>query len=229
MKYSKFIIWLVGIGLIVFLSVLVSSLFEEKSILLLDTAVLIISYTLALYIYGGLFASQEEFASDVPATGVKMYALWLYCPLAFLCIIFGYVYKIPFNWQLFIQACFLFLIIIGLIISNASVERLTEVANKSQTRHATTDNLSAMAQQMRLAASLNKTIDPEIQKEISKFAERVGYISPSNSPAAVMQEDMLRSSIGHLASLVQSNAPLDQLLKELEDAKTILSERIKTY
>lgn len=229
MKSYKYIIWLVGIGLIVFLSVLVSGLFEEKRILLLDTAVLMIAYTLALYIFGGLFVSQEEFASDVPATGVKIYAFWTYCPLAFLCIIFGYVYKVSFNWQLFIQACFLFLFIIGLIVSNASVERLAEVANKSQARHATTDNLSAMAQQMKLAASLNKTIDPEIQKEISKFAERVGYISPSNSPAAVMQENMLRSSIGHLASLVQSNAPIDQLLKELEDAKTILAQRIKTY
>ncbi len=144
-------------------------------------------------------------------------------------IFVGYAYKIPFKWQLFIQACFLFLFIIGLIISNASVERLTVVANKSQVRHATKDNLSALAQQMKLAASLNHSIDPEIQKEISKFAERVGYISPSNSPAAILQENMLRSSIGHLSSLVQSNSPIDQLLTELEDAKTILSQRIRTY
>lgn len=229
MKNSKFIIWLVGIGLIVFLSVLVSGLFEKRSILLLDTAVLMIIYTLALYIYGGLFASQKEFASDVPATGVKMYALWTYCPLTFLCIIYGYFYKVSFNWQLFIQACLLFLFIIGLFISNASVERLTVVANQSQSRHATTDNLSAMAQQMKLEASLNKTIVPEIQKEISKFAERVGYISPSTSPTAIMQEDMLKSSISHLASLIQSDAPLEKLLNELENAKTILSQRIKTY
>ena len=229
MKLSNILIWLIGIGLIVVLSVLVSGLFEDKSVLLLDTAVLMICWTLALYIYGGLFVSQEEFASDVPATGVKLYSLWTYCPLAFLCIFVGYAYKIPFKWQLFIQACFLFLFIIGLIISNASVERLTEVANKSQVRHASKDNLSALAQQMKLAASLNHSIDQEIQKEISKFAERVGYISPSNSPAAILQEDMLRSSIGHLSSLVQSNAPIDQLLKELEDAKTILSQRIKTY
>ena len=229
MKTSNLIIWLIGIGLIAFLSFLVSDFFKDKSILLLDTAVLMIIYTLALYIYGGLFASQEEFASDVPATGVKLYSFWAYCPLALLCIFYGYAYEIPFNWQLFIQACFLFLLIVGLFISNASVERLAEVSNKSQVRHASTDNLSAIAQQMKLAASLNKSIDPELQKDISRFVERVGYISPSNSPAAIMQEEMLRSSIGHLASLVQSNAPIDQLLKELEDAKTILSQRIKTY
>ncbi len=229
MKFLNIFIWLIGIALIVFLCVLVSGLFDDKSVLLLDAAVLMICWTLALYVYGALFVSQEKFASDVPATGVKLYSLWTYCPLAFLSIFVGYAYKIPFKWQLFIQACFLFLFIIGLIISNASVERLTVVANKSQVRHATKDNLSALAQQMKLAASLNHSIDMEIQKEISKFAERVGYISPSNSPAAILQEDMLRSSIGHLSSLVQSNAPIAQLLKELEDAKTILSQRIKTY
>jgi len=229
MKLSNFFIWLIGIGLIVFLSVLVSGYFDDQSILLLDTAVLMICWTLALYIYGGLFVSQEKFASEVPATGVKLYSLWAYCPLAFTCIYVGYAYKIPFKWQLFIHICFLFLFIIGIIVSNASVERLNVVASKSQVRHTSKDNLLAMAQQMKLAASLNKTIDSEVQKEIAKFAERVSYISPSDSPAAMMQEDMLKSCIGHLASLVQSNAPIEQLLKELEDAKTILSQRIKTY
>ena len=229
MKLSNLLIWLVGVGLIIVLSFLVSDLFEDKSILLLDTAVLMIIWTLALYVYGGLFVSQEEFTSDVPATGVKLYTLWTYCSLALLCIFAGFAYQIPFKWQLFIQACFLFLFIIGMIISNASVERMTEVANKSQVKHASKDNLSAMAQQMKLAASLNRFINPDIQKEIAKFVERVGYISPSNSPAAVMQEEMLRSSIGHLTTLAQSNAPIEQLLTELEDAKTILSQRIKTY
>ena len=229
MKYLNFVIWLIGIGLAIFLSILVSSLFEDRRILLLDTIVVMICWTFALYVYGGLFVSQEKFENDVPATGVKLYSLWTYCPFAFVCIYVGYSYKIPFKWQLFIQACFLFLFIIGLIVSNASVERLTEVANKSQVRHASKENLSAMAQQMKLAVSLNKTIDSEIQKEISKFTERIGYISPSNSPAAVMQEDMLRNSIGNLASLAQSNAPSDQLFKELENAKTILSQRIRTY
>ena len=56
MKTSNLFIWLIGIGLIAFLSFLVSDLFEDKSILLLDTAVLMIIYTLALYIYFGTIA-----------------------------------------------------------------------------------------------------------------------------------------------------------------------------
>ena len=229
MKTSIIYIWLIGLGLIVFLSILVSSLFDAKSILLLDALVLMISYTVALYIYGGLFVSQEKFASDFPATGVKLYTFWVYCSLAFFCIIIGFVYKIPFKWQLFFQTCFLFFLTIGMIMSKASVNRLTEVANKSQARQVSKEKLSDMAQQMKLAASLNKTIGSEIQMDISKFVERVGYISPSNSSTAIMLENMLKRSIENLASLVQSNAPLDQLLNELEDAKTILSQRIRTY
>ena len=44
-----------------------------------------------------------------------------------------------------------------------------------------------------------------------------------------MQENMLSSSIDRIMSLVNSNASIDQLLSELENAKTILSQRLRTY
>ena len=229
MKISNFFIWLIGVGLIVLLCVLLSGAFEDKKVLILDGSVLVITYTLALYVYGGLFVSTEKFASDVPATGVKMYALWTYVPLVFSCIVMGYAYRVSFNWLLFLQACFLFVFVVWLIVANASVNRMSEVATKSQVRHANTDMLAAKAAQMKLAASLNKSISPDIQTEISKFVERVGYVSPSSSAAANMQENMLSSSIDRILSLVNSNASIDQLLSELENAKTILSQRLRTY
>ena len=229
MKISNFFIWLIGVGLIVFLCVLLSGAFQDKKVLILDGSVLVIVYTLALYVYGALFVSTEKFASDVPATGVKLYALWTYVPLVFSCIVMGYAYKVSFNWQLFLQACFLFVFVLWLIVANASVNRMADVATKSQLRHANTDMLAAKAAQMKLAASLNKSISSDTQTEISKFAERVGYVSPSSSTAANMQENMLSSSIDRILSLVNTNASIDQLLAELENAKTILSQRLKTY
>ena len=229
MKTKNLIIWIFGIGLILFLCVLVSDLFDDKRVLFMDGIVMIIVYSLLNYVYGLFYAPTNEFEREVPASGVKLFTIWAYAILAFMCIVFGHVTNIPFSWQLFLQFCFLFFAVVGLLVGHAASSRLTAIDRKSQIRHATKDNLLAMAQQMKLTASLNNSINPEIQKEISNFTERIGYISPSNSPAAVMQEDMLRSSIGHLTSLVQSDAPLDQLLKELEDAKTILAHRIKTY
>ncbi len=229
MKISNFFIWLIGVGLIVLLCVLLSDAFEDKKVLILDGSVLVIAHTLTLYVYGGLFVSTEKFASDVPATGVKMYALWTYVPLVSSCIVMGYAYRVSFNWQLFLQVCFLFVFVVWLIVANASVNRMSEVATKSQVRHANTDMLAAKAAQMKLAASLSKSINPDIQTEISKFVERVGYVSPSSSAAANMQENMLSSSIDRILSLVNSNASIDQLLSELENAKTILSQRLRTY
>lgn len=229
MKISNFFIWLTGVGLIILLCVLLSGAFQDNKVLILDGTVLVIAYTLALYVYGGLFVSTEEFASDVPATGVKLYALWTYVPLVFSCIVMGYAYRISFNWQLFLQACFLFVFVVWLIVANASVNRMSEVATKSQVRHANTDMLAAKAAQMKLAASLNRSISADIQTEISKFVERVGYVSPSGSAAANMQENMLSCSIDRILLLVNSNASTDQLVAELEDAKTILSQRMKTY
>ena len=229
MKISNFFIWLTGVGLIILLCVLLSDAFQDKKVLILDGTVLVIAYTLALYVYGGLFVSTEKFASDVPATGVKLYALWTYVPLIFSCIAMGYAYKVSLKWQLFLQACLLFVFVVWLIVANASVNRLSEVAAKSQVRHEKTDMLAAKATQMKLAASLNKSIGSEIQTEISKLVERVGYVSPSSSAEASMQEDMLSSSIDRIMSLAKSNAPIDQLLAEIENAKTILSQRLRTY
>ncbi len=229
MKTSNFFIWLIGVGLIILLCVLLSDAFQDKKVLTLDGTVLVITYTLALYIYGGLFVSTEKFASDVPATGVKMYALWTYVPLVFSCIVMGYKYNLSFNWQLFLQACLLFVFVVWLIVANASVNRMSEVVTKSQVRHSNTDMLAAKGAQMKLAASLNKSISSDIQTEISKFVERVGYISPSSSAAASMQENMLSSSMDRIISIVNSNASIDQLYAELENAKTILSQRMKTY
>ena len=229
MKISNFFIWLIGVGIIVFLCVLLSGAFQDKKVLILDGSVLVIAYTLALYVYGALFVSTEKFASDVPATGVKLYALWTYVPLVFSCIVMGYAYKVSFNWQLFLQACFLFVFVLWLIVANASVNRMADVATKSQVRHANTDMLAAKAAQMKLAASLNKSISSDILTDISKFAERVGFVSPSSSATAIMQENMLINSIDRILSLVNSNASIDQLLAELENAKTILSQRLRTY
>lgn len=229
MKTLNYIIWLIGVALILLLSYLVSGLFEDDNVLLLDTVVLIVSYTFTFNVYTGLFVSQEEFADHVASIGVKFFTIGVYCPLVLLCIIVGCAYKIPFKWQLFIQFCFLFFYIIGLVISKTSSKRLEIVENKSQASHASKESLLEMVQKVKLAASLNKTFDGDVQKRFSKFAERVGYISPSNSPTVILQEDMLKSSISHLALLVQTNAPLDQLLKELESAEAILSQRIKTY
>ena len=158
MKISNFFIWLIGVGLIVFLCVLLSDAFQDKKVLILDGTVLVIVYTLALYVYGGLFVATEKYASDMPATGVKLYALWTYVPLVFSCIVMGYAYKVSFNWQLFLQVCFLFVFVVWLIIANASVNRMADVATKSQVRHANTDMLAAKAAQMKLASSLNKSI-----------------------------------------------------------------------
>ena len=229
MKTSNIIIWLLGVGLIVFLCVLVSDLFEDKNVLYLDGCVLIFSYTLSLYVYGGLYVSREEFASDVPATGVKMYTLGTYCTLAIVCILIGYRFTIDFRWQLFFQLCLLVFVVVGMLLANASVNRLASVANESQKRHAYVDNLSVVVQQIQLAASLNNSLDPAIKQDISKFVERVSYISPSNSQTAKMLESSLANSVSSLSSLLSTGGSDEQISRELDNAKTILAQRIKTY
>ena len=229
MKISNLIVWLLGIGLIVFLCVLVSDFFVDKRVLYLDGFVLIFTYSLGLFVYGGLFVSKEEFVNEVPATGVKMFTLGIYSTLAIIWILVGFRFEVPFKWQLFIHLCLVATVIVGMLLADASVKRLAKVADESRRKHAYVDNLSASVQQIQLAASLNSSLDPTLKIEISKFVERVNYISPSNSSTAKLLEATLTNSVTSLLALINSGEANEKISCELEKANTILSQRIKTY
>lgn len=229
MKYSKLIVWLIGVGLIILLGHLCSGFIKNPGTLLLDGGVLICAYSLSLYVYGGLFYSNKEFARDIPAAGVRIYALWLYVILSILGIVLGIVYTISFSWQLFYQLCFLFLMVIGLMLGTSSTERMHKVADTSQQRNQSKDQLVALAQQLRITASVNTALDAEIRTSINKLCERLTYISPSDSPTAVALEKSLRSAILQIQESLDNGADMPTITAIVEKATTLLSQRIKTY
>lgn len=229
MKNSNIIIWLLGVGLIVILCVLLAGYFNELRLLLLDGGVLICVYSIFIYVYGGLYYDREEFARDVPAAGVRIPALWLYSTLALTGIVAGYAYSVSFSWQTFYQMCFLFLMIIGLLLGKASTERLHQVANNSQQLQQSKEQLVSLVQQLRVAASVNTSIDADLKTSISRLSERIEYISPSTSPMAKGLEDSLRGSVKQLQDMLNSGASVDTLSGELQKAETLLSQRLKTY
>ena len=229
MKYSRLIVWLIGVGLIILLSHLCSGLIKNSGTLLLDGVVLICAYSLTLYVYGGLFYSNKEFARDIPAAGVRIYALWLYVILSILGIVLGIVYSVSFSWQIFYQLCFLFMILIGLMFGAASTERMHKVADTSQQRNQSKDQLVALAQQLRITASVNTTLDAETRTSINKLCERLTYISPSDTPAAIALEKSLRSTILQIQECLDNGKDMAALSTIVEKATTLLSQRIKTY
>lgn len=229
MKYSSVIIWLVGLALIALLCFLVSDYFLDQRLLYLDGGVLICIYTLFLYVYSGLFTNAEEFARDMPAIGIRIPAFWLYSALAVIGIIAGFVYAVPFTWQTFYQLCFLFIMLVGLLTSAFSTERLHHIADTSQQRQQPKEQLVNMAQQLRVTASTNKNVDDKTRKSIDRIAERVTFISPSNSPLALSLETSLSQSLNNIHELLNSSFSPTVLADEIEKAQSLLSQRMKTY
>ena len=229
MKYSNLIIWLIGVGLIILLCVLVSGWLDDSRVLWLDGGVLVCVYTLFVYVYGGLYYSREEFARDVPAAGVRLPALWLYAALSVAGIAAGLAWRLDFSWQTFYQLCFLFLMIVGLLLGNASTERLHQVADTSQQRGQSKEQLVTLAQQLRIAASVNTAIDAELRGSINKLSERMAYISPSSTPAAAALEKSLRGTVVQIQDALNNGADTPILAPIVEKAATLLTQRIKTY
>ncbi len=229
MKYSSIIIWMLGMGLIVFLCVLVSGWFPDKYMLLTDAVVMMIGWSLIVFVLGGVFATRDEFGQGMPGLGVKMFTVSTYVVLSLLCIVFGRVAEIPLKWQLFLQFVLLFLVVVGLLTSYAASGRMNYIAQESEERHAPVADLSMIAQQVVMASQLNRSLDATLQSDIRKLAERIGYITPSASANAQLQEGMLRSSVNRLMSLINSQAPTDQIAAEVETAKSLIAQRLRTY
>ena len=229
MKYSSVIIWLVGLALIALLCFLVSDYFLDQRLLYLDGGVLICIYTLFLYVYSGLFTNSEEFARDMPAIGIRIPAFWLYSALAAIGIIIGFAYAVSFTWQTFYQLCFLFIMLVGLLTSAFSTERLHHIADTSQQRQQPKEQLVNMAQQLRVTASTNKKVDDETRKSIDRMAERITFISPSNSPLALSLETSLSQSFNNIHELLNSSFSPTVLADEIEKAQLLLTQRMKTY
>lgn len=227
MRNSTIIIWLLGVGLIVLLCVLTADLFRELRLLVLDGVVLICVYSLFIYVYGGLYYNKEEFARDVPAAGVRIPSLWCYSILAFIGIVLGRVYSVSFSWQTFYQMCFLFLMIIGLLISKASTDRLHKIADDSQQLQQSKEELLDVAHQLRTAASVDTSLEAELVLEIKKLVERVGYISPNTSPLAKNLDNLLKGSICNIYDMLNKTESNDMIYSELDKAQSILSQRLK--
>lgn len=229
MKYTNLIIWFIGVGLIFLLCFLVSDYFKDSRVLFLDGGVLICAYTLFIYVYEGLFYSHEEFARDVPAAGVRIPALWLYISLSIIGIVLGFAYSVSFSWQTFYQMCFLFLMIVGLLLGNASTERLHKVADASQQRGQSKEQLVTLAQQLRIAVSVNTVIDTELRESINKLCERMTYITPCSSSVAAALENSLRNSVIQIQQGLDEGVKTPTLTPIVEKALALLSQRIKTY
>ena len=229
MKLQNIIIWFLGMGLITLLGYLTYDWFSDRYVFYLNLAIIVCCYTLPFYVYSGTFGFREEFEGEVPSTGVRIYILWSYIFMALSMIALGKFLHLSFLWQLFFHLSFLFLVVIGLLLANASVTRLGAVSNQSIMKQKNKEELTIVAHKALLIATNNKSMDPSILSDLINFVEKIAYITPSNSSAAQIIESELQESISTLATLISSRAENESISNSLEKAKNILSQRMKIY
>lgn len=226
---KSILLWLIGVALIVFLCFLSKDLLEDQNILYLDGGALICCYTLWLYTIGILFAPKEVFSDNVSSTGINMFTFSTYVCLVFLGIFIGYWYHLSFGIQLFYQLCFLFVVFLGALASNAASQKIVSVSTQSEMRHQTKNDLLLLAQQIQYSSSVNHSLPNNIKENIDKIVERIGYISPSDSDLAKAQEEKLNESLWRLSKLMTDTPVIERIDQEIELTNDILKQRIKTY
>ena len=228
MQNTRYIIGALGIVLIIALGFLLQDLFPCVEVLVLDVAVVIAVYVASVYMFSSFLRSTGEFSGSVPGLGANMYTIIFYIILALGGVLLGFFAEIAFKWQLFGQICFIVMLVSGLLVGQTANQRQNKVVQKSESNFKSKEQLLTSAQLLKTAA-LSNVNDENLREAINKFAERINYLSPSQSEMARALETKLSSCISQLQTLVNQGADSDMISKELEMANQILKQRIQTY
>ena len=123
---------------------------------------------------------------------------------------------------------FVALLVFGLAVGKFSDKRMDSVAAESAANAASRDALKDMGDRLDMEAGLSASISDGMKQRIKRLAERIGYITPSDSTTAAMLEDKLSAALTRLAAAVARGEADDEVEEALANAENIVAQRIRT-
>ena len=221
MKRANIIITVAGLAFIGVLAWFVSPWFLDLRVLVLDAVVLAVAFLTFVYATDNIFMRSKDFSRNMASTGVNIYVSSAYILLSLAGIVVGLFLPLY-------QALFVALLVFGLAVGKFSDKRMDSVAAESAANAASRDALKDMGDRLDMEAGLSASISDGMKQRIKRLAERIGYITPSDSTTAAMLEDKLSAALTRLAAAVARGEADDEVEEALANAENIVAQRIRT-
>lgn len=228
MKRANIIITVAGLAFIGVLAWFVSPWFLDLRVLVLDAVVLAVAFLTFVYATDNIFMRSKDFSRNMASTGVNIYVSSAYILLSLAGVVVGLFLPGSFKWQVLYQALFVALLVFGLAVGKFSDKRMDSVAAESAANAASRDALKDMGDRLDMEAGLSASISDGMKQRIKRLAERIGYITPSDSTTAAMLEDKLSAALTRLAAAVARGEADDEVEEALANAENIVAQRIRT-
>ncbi len=228
MKRANIIITIAGLAFIGVLAWFVSPWFTDIKVLVLDAVVVAVAFLTFVYATDNIFMRSKDFSRSMASTGVNIYVSSAYILLSLAGVVVGLFLPDSFKWQVLYQALFVALLVFGLAVGKFSDKRMDSVAAESAANAASRDTLKEMGDRLDMEAGLSASISDDTKQRIKRLAERIGYITPSDSTTATMLEDKLSAVLTRLAAAVARGDADDAMEEALANAENIVAQRIRT-
>lgn len=195
----------------------------ESNILTLDIIVSCIIYSLfAQLFFFPMIDTNKAAQKEVGMMGIHYTFMWIYTILAIIIMIVGASSKWTFNVQLISQLIIFFILLLGLILTLVSGNKVESVHSNEQSIMSGKILLSDSMTQLMEDVANTKELNPTVVERLNQINENIRFITPSNNPMAQKLDLKFCDCIGSISVMIR-NTTLNA--SSIEDAVNNL-ERI---
>ena len=165
---------------------------------------------------------------EVGMLGIHIPVLILCSALSLILIICGIIFEISFKFQLFGQLAILFILLIGIVATLHSGEKVQQIHAQEQNIKEGKVSLQLIMDDFSDYMATIRELDPVIVTKLNTMLESIRYITPSGNMNAKLFDSQFVQSIDDLKALLRdTDLNRDKIFDEVEHLERILARRKK--
>ena len=234
MKTSKLFSWIlyaIGVAIIVIAFVVLGKDKIADDVLVLDTVVSVIVYSL---FFIDVLVPWVDFGDPsqrrVGNLGIRWFFTIIYDIAAIGFMVYCLMYQQPepvsFKVQIIVQAVLLFLLLMGLMFAKGSEEKVAEVHAEEREKLDNRDYVKRVLSQLNNEATLANGLPDDVRKQISDLADDARFMAPNNADeAADLDNQIVSASESIRVALADYEMNKDDIARNIALCQNLLQRR----
>lgn len=174
---------------------------------------------------------KDKTQKQIGSIGLKWFFSSFYLILAIGSMVyFNQVKPLDFTTQLIIQSVLFFLLLLGLLMSFSSGEKVKEIYIEEKQNRDRIDEMKKATKGLQIQLDNVHTVPVEIINRIKELQENLRYLSPSNSSDAYALEDRFLEQIKSLSNcFIEDPINMEAVISNIKNCERTYQERKNTY
>ena len=174
---------------------------------------------------------RDKTQKQIGSIGLKWFFSSFYMILAIGSMVYcNQVKPLDFTNQLIIQSVLFFLLLLGLLMSFSSGEKVKEIYIEEKQNRDRIDEMKKATKGLQIQLDNAHTVPVEIINRIKELQENLRYLSPSNSSDAYALEDRFLEQIESLSNcFLEDPINMEAVISSIKNCERTYQERKNVY